>query len=140
MKNKFTNKEYITMYENYKTLCSDIVSQVSKFETWSDEFSRTKITSLYDKIIKEFKGIDFTVFTEEELKKLGFKNWDEEVILAPIWVLECIPVGAEMASIGGDTVIVTEEPLDNDIRMGVTAYGFNKKQLRTTKIEKVLEK
>jgi hypothetical protein len=140
MKNKFTNKEYITMYENYKNLCANMVSQVTKYESWSDEFSRSEIKKLYSKIIKEFKGIDFTVFTEEELKKLGFKNWDEEIILAPIWVIECLSEGTEMTSISGNTIKVGDEELDLDIRMGVTAYGFNKAQLRDSKIEEVLEK
>lgn len=139
MKNKFTNKEYITMYENYKNLCANMVSQVTKYDSWSDNFSRSKIKSLYSEIIKEFKGIDFKVFTEEELKKLGFKNWDEEIILAPIWVIECLPEGAEIASISGGSLIVGDKELNLDIRMGVSAYGFNKAQLRDSKIEEVLE-
>jgi len=140
MKNKFTNKEYINMYENYKNLCSCIVSQVTNYSEWSDEFCREEITSLYKKIVEEFKDIDFTVFTEIELKKLGFKMWDDDVILAPMWVLDCLPDGTEMLSITGEKIIIGKEELDNDIRMGVTAYGFNRSQLRSSKIEEILEK
>lgn len=139
MKNKYTNKEYITMYENYKNLCSNLVSQVTKYESWSDTFSRSEVKSLYEKIVKEFKGIDFTVFTSDELKRLGFKDWDEEVILAPIWVLDCFEEGMKVVSMNGNEVTVSKDGLDTDVRMGVTAYGFNKSQLRETKIQEVLE-
>lgn len=139
MKNKFTNKEYILMYENYKNLCSNMISQVTKYESWSDEFSRSEIAKTYSMVIEKFKGVNFEVFTVDELKMLGFKEWDDEVVLAPIWVLECLSDGTKVCSISGDEIIVGVGELDTDVRMGVTAYGFSKASLRDSKVEQVLE-
>lgn len=139
MKNKYTNKEYIKMYENYKDLCADMISKIVKYEGWKGETGTNQATRLYDKIIEEFKGIDFTLFSLEELDKLGFREWDDEIILAPIWAVECFEKGIEIYSISGDKQIVGEAVLDLDVRMGVTAYGFNKSQLRDSKLEKILE-
>lgn len=139
MVNKYTNKEYIKMYDNYLGLCSNVVSQITKYDGWSGDTRRSEATKLYDLIVKEFEGIDFTVFSTDELKKLGFKEWDEEVILAPIWALDCLTEGTKIVSMNGDEITVGEYNLDTDVRMGVTAYGFHKTQLRSAKIEQVLE-
>ena len=86
--------------------------------------------------------MDFTQFSADELKQLDFKWFDDDLICCPAWVVDCLPEGAKMASISGDEMTwkVPENKNDmKDVRFGVTAYGFNKAQLRDTKIKNILE-
>lgn len=131
---------YFTVFKNYKKLASNLITNICSFDSWSDEFSRSELKSLYAKLIKEFKDVDFTQFTIDELKTLDFQLWDEDIILMPVWALDCIPNGAEIYSINGDKRIYDKnKPLDKDSRFGASAYGFSKSQLRDSAIEKVLQ-
>lgn len=131
---------YFTVFKNYKKMASNLITNICSFDSWSDEFSRSELKSLYAKLIKEFKDVDFTQFTIDELKTLDFQLWDEDIILMPVWALDCIPNGAEIYSINGDKRIYDKnKPLDKDSRFGASAYGFSKSQLRDSAIEKVLQ-
>lgn len=131
---------YFTVFKNYKKMASNLIANICSFDSWSDEFSRSELKSLYAKLIKEFKDVDFTQFTIDELKTLDFQLWDEDIILMPVWALDCIPNGAEIYSINGDKRIYDKnKPLDKDSRFGASAYGFSKSQLRDSAIEKVLQ-
>lgn len=131
---------YFTVFKNYKKMASNLITNICSFDSWSDEFSRSELKSLYTKLIKEFKDVDFTQFTIDELKTLDFQLWDEDIILMPVWALDCIPNGAEIYSINGDKRIYDKnKPLDKDSRFGASAYGFSKSQLRDSAIEKVLQ-
>lgn len=131
---------YFTVFKNYKKMASNLITNICSFDSWSDEFSRSELKSLYAKLIKEFKDVDFTQFTIDELKTLDFQLWDEDIILMPVWALDCIPNGAEIYSINGDKRIYDQsKPLDKDSRFGASAYGFSKSQLRDSAIEKVLQ-
>ena len=121
-------------------MASNLITNICSFDSWSDDFSRSELKSLYAKLIKEFKDVDFTQFTIDELKTLDFQLWDEDIILMPVWALDCIPNGAEIYSINGDKRIYDKnKPLDKDSRFGASAYGFSKSQLRDSAIEKVLQ-
>lgn len=131
---------YFTVFKNYKRMASNLITNIVSFDSWSDEFSRSELKDLYSKLIKEFKNIDFTQFTIEELRTLDFQLWDEDIILMPTWALDCIPNGAEIYSINGDKKIYDQnKPLDKDSRFEASAYGFSKSQLRDTAIDKVLQ-
>jgi len=131
---------YFTVFKNYKKMASNLIANICSFDSWSDEFSRSELKSLYAKLIKEFKDVDFTQFTIDELKTLDFQLWDEDIILMPVWALDCIPNGAEIYSINGDKRIYDKnKPLDKNSRFGASAYGFSKSQLRDSAIEKVLQ-
>ena len=131
---------YFTVFKNYKKMATNLITNICSFDSWSDEFSRSELKSLYAKLIKEFKDVDFTQFTIDELKTLDFQLWDEDIILMPVWALDCIPNGAEIYSINGDKRIYDKnKPLDKDSRFGASAYGFSKSQLRDSAIEKVLQ-
>jgi hypothetical protein len=95
---------------------------------------------LYVKLIKAFKDIDFTQFTIEELKTFDFQMWNDDVILMPIWALDCLKDGTELVSMsGGEIIFNKERGLDKDTRFGCTAYGFNKSQLRDSKLDNILQ-
>jgi hypothetical protein len=133
-------QKYFNVIKNYKRMCSNLIANISSYEKWSDEFCRSEIKKLYDKLIKEFQDIDFTQFTIDELKEFDFRMWDENTILMPVWALDCLPDGTKVVSIDGDEITFDKSKgLDKDERFGATAYGFSISQLRDAAINKIIE-
>lgn len=133
--------KYFNVIKNYKRMASNLISEISSYESWSDEFCRKQIKELYSKLIEKFDGVDFTEFTAEELKQLDFQFWDENTILMPVWALDCIVDGTKVVSIDGQQIIFDKSKgLDKDTRFGCTAYGFTLSQLRDSAIDNILDK
>jgi len=139
---KFEDKvKYFNVVKNYKRMASNLISEISSYENWSDEFCRKQVKELYTKLVDKFEGVDFTEFTAEELKQLDFQFWDENIILLPVWALDCLSDGSKLVSIDGQEITFDKSKgLDKDTRFGCTAYGFTLSQLRDAAIENVLEK
>lgn len=137
---KYKIEEYIQMYKNYKALLSQKAGQIVTYkENWSDDFCRKEINDCYESLMSEFKEMDFIKFTESELKELDFTPWDENLILMPIWAIDCLKTGLKVHSINGEEIIIREgDSLSKETRFGVTAYGLNKSQLRDSKLERIL--
>jgi hypothetical protein len=133
-------EKYFNVFKNYKKRASNLISDISSYDSWSDEFCRKEAKELYSELIKYFKGIDFTQFTLDELKSFDFSMWDDNLILMPSWAIDCLSEGTILNSINGTEIIVSDDKeLDKDTRFGVTAYGFNMSQLRDKKIKEILE-
>lgn len=137
---KYKSEEYIQMYNNYKSMLSHTVGQILSYkESWDDEFCRSEINKCYEALVSEFKDIEFTKFTEDELKQLDFKFWDEDLLLMPVWAIDFLKEGMEVHSINGQSIIINKgDKLSKDSRFGSTAYGFKKSQLRDVKLERIL--
>jgi len=136
-----TNKELINIYKNYKSLLSTTVSDIVSFkESWSDDFCRKEINRVYDLLMSEFKQMDFTRFNEIELKELDFKWFDDDLICMPTWALDCLIEGSEVWSINEKKIIIEEgDKLSKDTRLGISAYGFKRSQLRDSKLNSILD-
>ena len=133
--------KYFNVVKNYKRMASNLVSELSSYENWTDEFCRKQVKELYAKLVEKFDGVDFTEFTVEELKQLDFQLWDENTILMPVWTLDCLIDGTKVVSIDGQEITFDKSKgLDKDTRFGCTAYGFTLSQLRDSAIENILEK
>jgi hypothetical protein len=133
-------EKYFNVIKNYKRMCSSLISNISSYKNWSDEFCRSEVKDLYNKLIKEFGGIDFTQFTMDELKQFDFQMWDDNTILMPVWALDCIPDGAKLTTINGNEITFDKSKgLDKDERFGCTAYGFSLSQLRDVTINSIIE-
>jgi hypothetical protein len=134
-----SKEKYFNIFKNYKRMCSNMVADIASYDNWSDEFCRSEVKELYAKLIKSFSDIDFTKFSMDELKEFDFKMWDDDVILMPIWALDCLKDGTILTSISGnETIFSKEKVLDKDTRMGCTAYGFSKSQLRDVRLDEIL--
>lgn len=130
---------YLTVMKNYKRLASNLISKIASYD-WSADFCKKESIELYNKLINEFKDVDFLQFNEEELKKLDFQWFDENLICMPIWVVDCLKDGTEITSIDGTTIIFDKSKgLDKDVRFGITAYGFSRTQIRDNAINKILD-
>lgn len=137
--NKMEKQKYFNTIKNYKQRCSNLMANICSYDTWSDEFCRQEIRSLYSKLIEVFKDTDFTQFTIDELKEFDFKLWDDTTILMPVWVIDCLPDGAIITSIGGAEITFDKSKgLDKDERFGCSAYGFSISQLRDSKINNLI--
>lgn len=137
---KYKVEEYIQMYKNYKSMLSHTVGEIVAYsESWDDKFCRSEVNKCYEALMSEFGKIDFTKFTESELKELDFKYWDDNLILIPVWAIDCLKEGTEVHSINDKEIIIREgDKLSKDSRFGSTAYGFRKSQLRDSKLERIL--
>lgn len=133
------SNNYIQFYEHYKTRTVNLVSDISTYDNWTNEYCRKEINNLYKMLIVTFKNVDFTQFSVVDLEKLGFQWFDDNLILMPIWAIDCLPIGCEVISINGQKKIVGTDYLDKDTRSGVTAWGFDKASLRDGKINAVLD-
>jgi hypothetical protein len=133
--------KYFNVVKNYKRMASNLVSEISSYDSWSDEFCRKQVKELYVKLVDKFQDVDFTEFTAEELKQLDFQFWDENIILMPVWALDCLLDGTKVVSIDGQEITFDKSKgLDKDTRFGCTAYGLSLSQLRDSAIENILDK
>ena len=81
---------------------------VNYHKNWGDEFCIKQIKKSFQKTMEYLKDFDFKSLTVDELVAIGFRKWDENVILCPLWAVDlCLP-----------------ELNDRDIRMGCVAYGW----------------
>jgi hypothetical protein len=141
-----TNKEYLNIYKKYKSLLVTTVSDIVSFEESaipggkSFECLRERLKRAYLLLISEFKDVDFYKFTEKELLELDFKWFDDNLICMPTWALDCLKEGTEIRSINDRKIIIKKgDKLSKDTRSGVSAYGFNKSQLRDSKLNSILD-
>lgn len=133
-------EKYFTVFKNYKKRASNLIADISTYDSWTDSFCREEIKDLYSELIKYFKGVDFTQFTINELKKLDFGMWDDNIILMPSWAIDCITEGQLLTSIDGEDIIYnSDRKLGKDTRFGLTAFGFKKSQLRESRLSEILE-
>ena len=75
------------------------------------------------------KYINFYKLTREEALELGFRRFNTEsnIYLIPIYLIPIIPIGTELKSIDGDTIIYVGTIMDrirNDILFDTLAYGI----------------
>ena len=84
-------------------------------------------TDMFDRIKKEVDGSfwkDVFNLSYEERFMLRFRKWDddEEHLLIPLWIIECLPddFDIEVTGISGGKYSIKE--IDKDIRCGCVAY------------------
>lgn len=65
---------------------------------------------------------DLISIGRDELYKIGFGNWNNNLILLPTWIVPFIEPTATVESINGRAT--TLEDCDKDDRFGCLAYGF----------------
>lgn len=134
------NKELIQIYKVFsKQLVNhnfDIIND-DEFEIIKKSFKKN-IKNLFKMLKEYFSIIDFKRFSSSELKELGFSFWDDQLLLAPAWVIVSCKDGTIFTSINSDTKIKGVDVIDTDTRFGCTAYGFLLSELRDRKIENIL--
>jgi hypothetical protein len=115
------NAEIIDVLQGEHTRFKLTVDDRMWYELWGvQETARVSIGDL--------QGIDCL-----DLFALGFANWDDEIMLVPLWALGLISIGEQLTSIIGERVVVGHDLIDTDTRGGCLAYGFEHAGLKETK-------
>lgn len=108
---------------NFRTYANQISETV--LYGWSDEFCRFEVGRATNDFLNEIrKEISFKNMSLEDATILGFKRWDEDLYLIPLYLAPIIPVGLELESINGETVVFDGNNIDLDNRFGMLAYGI----------------
>lgn len=84
------------------------VAQICEYN-WDAGFAVSELKEAYAKIQEELKSVDFKSMTLDELFLARFGNWDENVILCPLYLKDTLKPKAA----------------DNDTRFGCIAYGWS---------------
>lgn len=108
------------------------VAETVQYESWSDEMARNENRKYMSMMLEELKKhIDWNKLTREEAFELRFRQWDEDtpdLFLIPLYLLPIVPIGTELTTINGDTVLYLGDNVDNDTRFGCIAYGIKIKE------------
>lgn len=100
------------------------IAAVQAYDNWSDEFCRKEVVKKLGSLQKWIKEeYDLTSFTREQLLNLGFGTADK-LSLVPLHLLPTLKDGTVLTSINGGKAEVGKDHIDNDIRWGCTAYGW----------------
>jgi hypothetical protein len=59
----------------------------------------------------------------EHLYAEGFRNWDGDMILLPLWALPHMQEGETLKCIDGTMAVVGTDHIDDETRGGCIAYG-----------------
>ena len=103
-------------------------AEVMCYSTWSANFAQQQIRKLPSELekAKDFKLVDPSDLTQEEMEDLGFGMWSDKtkMMLIPLW-LKPFLVEKIQAGCINDTEIKEYETItmDDDHRFGCIAYG-----------------
>jgi len=99
-------------------------------ELLGSEFTRWRLSDLPNYQPHEVQHAERVTVSDlcdiscQQLLGWGFKNWDGQNMLVPLWALDLLRPGEELICIDGQTVKVGEDSIDTDTRGGCIAYGF----------------
>lgn len=99
-------------------------AMVYHYTDWSNEEKIKEIDSSFnlDYEGKKFQ-FDPNTLTKEELIEVGFREWDDNLMLIPLYLVTYIYPNLMCESINRKKVILVKD-VDLDIRLGCLAYGF----------------
>lgn len=122
-------------YEFLSTVLCEIAASAAQgaaYSSWSDAFARQDIRKVWNDInatlrrsrqrkvtIAELRAVETT-----QLHMLGFRTWDKNLTLIPLWVWNYIADGETLISIFGDTAVKGRNDIGFDVRGGCLAWGF----------------
>ena len=100
---------------------------ISMYRSWQEakEFMLDELFSYYRTFINKLKEeIPFEILTENDLRVMGFGEWDNEkhLFLIPLLLWEYIPDGTEVVSIMGERYVKGKNKINDDTRDGYLAY------------------
>jgi hypothetical protein len=105
----------------YKTKMAQAAGRVCA--GWAGEFFRDELLKSIEKIKIPEGEVDFTELTEQEMRSLGFRNWDDHHLLIPIWLFRTLPDSLELIlPFDQPSRNTTVADADDDIRGGCVPY------------------
>lgn len=100
---------------------------ISMYKGWQEDkgFILDELFSYYRTFVNKLKEeIPFETLTENDLRVMGFAEWDNEkhLFLIPLLLWEYIPDGTEVVSIMDEKLIKGKDNISDDTRDGYLAY------------------
>lgn len=107
----------------------NIMAESAVYTKWSNEFARQYVAEFIEKQ-RQLYDFDPYQMTLDELKELGFGQWDDNLYLVPLWLHPFLKSGVKLTDIGGGSMAVSYDEkgqcnIDNDTRFGMLAYGIS---------------
>lgn len=104
------------------------MSMGAAYESWSDFHARKNLTEYWkdsNSVLQNWKfGIeDFKQLTLDELRSLGFRNWDKNYWLLPLWLVPQVNHGEGWFDLWEKPTVFNEDT-DLDVRGGCIAVCF----------------
>jgi hypothetical protein len=107
--------------DGYKTQMAQAAGKL--YPRWGADFFKKELMESIAKLKIPEGEIDFTELTEQEMRLLGFKDWNEHHLLIPIWLFRLLPDSLELFSPLSYS-FKTAGTADDDIRFGCVAYSL----------------
>lgn len=104
------------------------------YPSWRDDFARSKVkevwldtpSPMYTSFNRRVTVAELKEVPAAQLLALGFCNWDENLVVIPLWVYNYIKDGEELVSIDDTVKIKNKDYIDLDVRFGCIACGFKR--------------
>lgn len=122
-----------TTYEKIQHVQNELLIKAASgaaYDKWSNEFARKEIRNAFTDTKDAMRtplGYQFTIeeirgLSDDQLKNVGFRIWDGNHWLIPLYLMNYIKRGEQVLCISGHMCLI--ENADNDHRGGCIAYGF----------------
>lgn len=119
----------MTTLQKLEAIRNNLLSRAAQVAAynWDGEFCKEEIREFW-----KAGKLKIDPITVKDLKKLsrktlyanGFGNWNDKLILIPLWMWNYIAEGEELTSIMGKACKTGSGWKDLDVRAGCVAYGF----------------
>ena len=97
------------------------------YDGWSDEFARSEVREAWANEregARKVSANELFQISASDLMGIGFRCWDENLIVIPLWAVHYLDPEMEVTCIDGSKSRLGDEDVDLDIRYGCIAYGF----------------
>jgi hypothetical protein len=92
---------------------------------WTGDVFRDELLKSIAKLKIPEGEVDFTELTEQEMRLLGFRDWDAHYLLIPIWLFRILPDTLELIlPFDHPSRTTTVADADDDIRFGCVLYSL----------------
>lgn len=112
------------MTKEYKHLANyaTFLANTTNYDSWDNKSIGIELMENLDKLKDDFpKDFNFNNLTDEELKLLRFRDFDDNSKnLIPLWIFRILDEDTKLISFSGKRCI--KKDADDDIRYGCTAY------------------
>jgi hypothetical protein len=103
------------------------IAEAKNYTNWSDQFARKYIVESFENMVaKEVKWEELINLPYEDLWTFGFRQFNDQLLLIPLWLFSAIPQGFRLTSISGREVEVGKDDIDLDTRAGCIAFGIKR--------------
>jgi len=97
------------------------------YDGWPDEFARSEAREAWKNERVDSRKVsarELFQISAADLMGIGFRCWDENLIVIPLWAVHYLDPEMEVTCIDGSKSRLGDEDVDLDIRYGCIAYGF----------------